>query len=270
MLVRPMKVICIGAHPDDCEIGFGGVAHKLVSLGHRIKFVSVTNGAAGHYAYSPSKMTQVRRLEAEESARQLGITATEVLTNQDAALQPTLQVRWEIVRQIRGWEADMVVTHRPWDYHPDHRYTSQVVQDSSYLVQVPAVCPETPPLRSNPIFLYLEDSFHQPLPFTADVAVDIDDVWDIKIRALEAHFSQFYDWLPWIDGEEGDVPQDPAARRCWLSSKWTRPIAPSTQARLSMRYGADRAARVRHAEAFQLCEYGRRATQAELDGMFPR
>lgn len=265
-----MNVICIGAHPDDCEIGFGGTAHKLVKLGHAVKFVSVTDGSAGHYAYSRSELTEIRRREAAESARLLEIAASDVLTHQDGGLQPTIEVRWEIVRLIREWNADVVVTHRPWDYHPDHRYTSQVVQDCAYLVQAPAVCPETPPLDSNPIFLYLEDSFDHPLPFVPDIAVDIDDVWDTKLQAMEAHFSQFYDWLPWIAREQNQVPKDPAARRSWLSLKWTRPRSQGTQAKLSLRYGPDRAANVNHAEAFQICEYGRRPAPAELDGIFPR
>ena len=110
-----------------------------------------------------------------------------------------------------------MLTHRPWDYHPDHRYTSQLVQDSAYLVMVPRLCPDTPALRRNPLFLYLEDGFHLPAPFIPEIAVAIDDEWDQKLDALDAHASQFYEWLPWIDGT-GDVPS--AGRRKWLSKTW--------------------------------------------------
>ncbi len=136
-----VRVICIGAHPDDCEIEFGGTAAKLAARGDAVKFVSVTNGEAGHHLHPGPKLVAIRKGEAEEAARRLGIAATEVLQNPDGQLVPSIQARNELVRQIRAWEADVVITHRPWDYHPDHRYTGQLVQDSAYLVMVPFVCP---------------------------------------------------------------------------------------------------------------------------------
>jgi LmbE family N-acetylglucosaminyl deacetylase len=230
-----------------------------------VKFLSVTNGEAGHHLHPGPDLARIRRAEAEESARRLGIAASEVLANPDGQLTPSIDVRNEIVRQIRAWKADVVLSHRPWDYHPDHRYTGQIVQDSAYLVMVPYVCPDTPALRRNPVFLYLEDAFRLPEPFSPDIAVDIDDAWDRKLDALDAHRSQVYEWLPWIDHRE--PPLDPAAQREWLEKTWTRPPSPCVRAALARRYGRDRAM---HAEAFQLCEYGSRASFEELDAMFPR
>jgi LmbE family N-acetylglucosaminyl deacetylase len=184
-------------------------------------------------------------------------------------LIPSLEARHEVLRQIRAWRADIVITHRPWDYHPDHRYTSQIVQDAAYLVVVPNVCPEVERLPRNPVFLYLEDSFQLPVPFTPDVAVDIDDVWDLKVASLDAHASQFYEWLPWVDGALDEVPLEPAARLEWLSRR--RSVLPSAPVRaaLERRYGADKGREIRHVEAFQICEYGRRPSSDELDEMFP-
>ena len=263
-----MRVICIGAHPDDCEIEFGGTAAKLAAAGHNVKFLSVTNGAAGHFSDSGPSLADRRRREAQEAAARLGIDSTEVLSNQDAQLVPALESRWEIVRHIRLWRADIVLTHRPWDYHPDHRYASQLVQDSAYLVVVPSICPDTPWLRENPVFLYLEDRFHWPAPFAPDLAVDIDDVWERKMDALDAHASQVYEWLPWVDGHLNDVPQSAGARRDWLSRRWSRELNPCTRAALARRYGSTR--NIERAEAFQVCEYGRRASAEELDEIFPR
>jgi LmbE family N-acetylglucosaminyl deacetylase len=264
-----LKILCIGAHPDDCELQFGGTAAKFAFLGHAVKFVALTNGDAGHAVLSGSDLARVRAREADDAARRLGIDATEVLDHHDGQLVPSVAIRCEIVRQIRNWRADIVLTHRPYDYHPDHRYTAQVVQDSAYLVVVPNICPDIPPLPRNPIFLYLEDHFHKPVPFAADIAVDISNVWERKIDALDAHASQFYEWLPWVDGVAQHVPHDLAARRQWLSDNWSRPPCGPARAALARRYGAEQARDIQHAEAFELCEYGRRPKAAELEEMFP-
>jgi LmbE family N-acetylglucosaminyl deacetylase len=271
-----VRLICIGAHPDDCEIEFGGTAAKLAARGDAVKFVSVTNGEAGHHLHPGPDLVVIRKKEAEGAALRLGIAATEVLENRDGQLIPSMEARNGIIRQIRNWEADAVITHRPWDYHPDHRYTGQLVQDSAYLVTVPYVCPEAPALHRNPAFFYLEDSFQSPIPFRPDIAVSIDDVWERKLDALDAHRSQVYEWLPWVGRvtsprEESDpVPEDEAARRIWLDKTWSREPNACTRAALARRYGAETAARVRHAEAFQICEYGRQPSPEELNEIFPR
>jgi LmbE family N-acetylglucosaminyl deacetylase len=265
-----LRVLCIGAHPDDCEIGFGGTAAKLAAGGHCVKFLSLTNGDAGHQFRGGAELASTRAEEAREAGRRLGIAGSEALPNRDGELLPSLAVRWEIVRQIRRWRADMVLTHRPCDYHPDHRYTSQAVQDSAYLVMVPRVCPDTPPLRENPVFLYLEDRFRKPLPFSPDLAVDVGPVWDQKIAALDAHGSQVYEWLPWVDGKAAEVPEQPGERLDWLARQWSRDISPAVREALQRRYGLEPARHVVHAEAFELCEYGRRISREELEEMLPR
>jgi LmbE family N-acetylglucosaminyl deacetylase len=265
-----VRILCIGAHPDDCEIGFGGTATKAAALGHAVKFLAVTNGAAGHYSYSPEKTAGIRKLEAKEAARRLGIAAEQVLDYGDGEFTPTLDARQEMVRQIRRWEADVVLTHRPWDYHPDHRYTSQAVQDSAYLVMVPHVCPDIQALPRNPLFLYLQDEFQLPARFRPEIVVDIDDAWDQKIGGLSAHASQVYEWLPWVDGRLDEVPEDLTRRRVWLDREWSRPIEDCVRASLHRRYGAERGRQIQHAEAFQVCEYGRRPTREEMEDIFPR
>jgi LmbE family N-acetylglucosaminyl deacetylase len=263
-----VRVICIGAHPDDCEIEFGGTAAKLAARGDAVKFVSVTNGEAGHQLHPGPELVAIRQGEAQEAARRLGIAATKVLRNPDGQLVPSIGARNELVRQIRAWEADVVITHRPWDYHPDHRYTGQLVQDSAYLVMVPFVCPDAKALRRNPAFFHLEDPFQSPIPFKADIAVNIDDAWTQKLDALDAHRSQVYEWLPYLDGDP--VPVDATARRAWLDATWSREPSACSRAALGRRYGTEAAARVRHAEAFEMSEYGRKLSVQELDEMFPR
>ncbi len=258
-----IRVIAFGAHPDDCDIRAGGTAAKFVGRGHAVKFVSVTNGDAGHQTDSGASLAKRRRAEAAESARRLGI-AYDVLDNHDGELLPTLPVREQIIRQIRQWKADYVLAPRPNDYHPDHRYTGVLVQDAAYMVVVPNICKDVPALRKNPVFLYYEDGFQKPAPFRPDIIVSIDDVWQKKLAALDAHVSQFYEWLPWVDGKLDEVPKDPVERKKYLAAARTRKIDPARRAALAKFYGQDRAEQVEHAEAFEICEYGRQPTEREI------
>jgi len=268
--VRPLRILCIGAHPDDCDVKMGGTAALYAAMGHQVKFLSVTNGDAGHYAQGGGVLANRRRAEAEEAARRLGIAEYEVLDNHDAELVPSLEVRKQIIRKIREWQADLVFAPRPNDYHPDHRYTGQLVQDAAYLVMVPNVVPDTPPLAHNPVFLYLSDRFKKPNPFSPDIAVIIDSVVERKLDALDAHVSQFYEWLPWIDGRLAEVPADSAARQKWLRAQWLRPnITQEVRLALMRWYDPEVAAQAQYGEAFEICEYGHQPTEDEIRLLFP-
>jgi LmbE family N-acetylglucosaminyl deacetylase len=264
-----VRVIAFGAHPDDCDLGAGGLAAKFVKLGHKVKFVSLTNGDAGHQSEGGGRLAMRRRAEAQEAGRRLGIEY-EVLDNHDGRLLPTLEVREHIIREIRQWKADVVIGPRPNDYHPDHRYTGVLVQDASYMVIVPNIVTDAPALRRNPVFLYYSDRFTRPQAFRPDIVVSIDDVYQQKIEMLDAHTSQFYEWLPWTTGQLDEVPKDPSARKRWLA---TQPIAvsnvrPDWRNALERRYGAE-AAGIQHAEAFEITEYGRQPSEEEIRKLFP-
>jgi LmbE family N-acetylglucosaminyl deacetylase len=265
----PLRVIVFGAHPDDCDLDAGGTAILWAQKGHQVKFVSLTNGDAGHQSEGGGALARRRRLEAQEAGRRFGIAEYEVLDNHDGELEPTLALRLEVIRRIRRWNADLVIAPRPNDYHPDHRNTGLVLQDTAYMVVVPNVAPDTPPLRRNPVYMYSQDHFQRPNPFRPDVAVDIDASIERKIRALDAHVSQFYEWLPWVDGKLDTVPKEPAARLAWLQ-QWRsfRPLDDGVRAALRKWYGP-RGEAVKNAEAFEVCEYGRRPDEAELRRLFP-
>jgi LmbE family N-acetylglucosaminyl deacetylase len=263
-----LNIIAFGAHPDDCDQRAGGTAAKYAALGHRVRFVAVTNGDAGHQTQGGGALAARRRLEAQEAGRRIGIDYV-VLDNHDGELLPTLDVRLQIIRQIRQWNADLVLAPRPNDYHPDHRYTGVLVQDAAYMVVVPNVASDTPPLRRNPVFMYFEDGFQKPQPFRPDVAVSIDDVIEKKIDMLDAHVSQMYEWLPWVDGTLDNVPKDAAGRRRWLRETRAGRPTPAVQATLAKWYGADKGNAVRYAEAFEICEYGTRPDEAKIRMLFP-
>jgi LmbE family N-acetylglucosaminyl deacetylase len=264
-----LRVIAFGAHPDDCDQRVGGTAAKWAKRGQLVKFVSLTSGDAGHQNQGGGALATRRRLEAQEAGRRLGIAEYQTLDNHDGELLPSLEVRRQVIRQIRQWKADVVLAPRPNDYHPDHRYTGMLVQDAAYLVVVPNVCPDTPPLRKNPVFLYFEDGFQRPNPFRPDVAVGIDSVLEAKLLALDAHVSQMYEWLPWVAGTLAEVPQDPAQRLAWLrQTRSGRPLGEGIREALTRWYGS-KAAAIKEAEAFEVCEYGRRPSRDDLLALFP-
>ena len=263
-----LNIIAFGAHPDDCDQRAGGTAAKWVAMGHHVRFVAVTNGDAGHQTQGGGALAARRRGEAQEAGRRIGVEYV-VLDNHDGELLPTLDVRLQIIRQIRQWHADLVLAPRPNDYHPDHRYTGVLVQDAAYMVVVPNVASDTPPLRRNPVFMYFEDGFQKPSPFSPDVAVSIDDVIDRKMNMLDAHVSQVYEWLPWVAGTLETVPTDPVARRRWLGETRAPHPTPAVAAALAKWYGAEPARAIRYAEAFEICEYGTRPDEARIRMLFP-
>lgn len=264
---EPLRVIVFGAHPDDCDIDAGGTALLYASMGHKVKFVSLTNGDAGHYSMGGPELAAIRLAEAEEAGRRFGVAYT-ILDNHDGALMPTYENRLEVIREIRKWNADIVIAPRPNDYHPDHRYTGILVQDAAYMVIVPNIAADTPPIKKNPVFLYTHDHFLKPQPFEPDIAIDIDAVFEQKIYALAAHESQFFDWLPWASGKLENVPKEKQARLDMLAS-W-RPFVPNEATRESLKkwYGA-KADSIEHAEGFEICEYGKQPTDEEIRKLFP-
>jgi len=259
-----MKIIVIGAHPDDCEFFAGATASMFVEHGHTVKFVSVTNGDAGHHNCPPEELAEIRRREVEAADTLLGVE-WEILDHHDGRLTPDLAVREELIRIIREFKADVVMSHRPWDYHPDHRNTAILVQDTAYMVIVPNVCPDTPALTVNPVYLYLYDECHDPIPFRPDVIVPVDDVFERKVAAFDLMPSQFYEWLPYTFGALSDVPGDHEERKVWLDDllrDWMQnPFPKETMSR----YGGD----TDMIEAFQVCPFGRTPTENELYEIFP-
>ena len=266
-----LRIIVFGAHPDDCELEAGGTAARWAKLGHKVKFVSVTNGDIGHHEMAGAILARRRAAEVKRCAEILGID-TEVLDIHDGELMPTLENRRTITRKIREWKADLVITHRPNDYHPDHRYTGILVQDAAFMVIVPSFCPDVPALRKNPVFLYTEDDFKKPNPFAPDIVVPIDSVFDQKVACIDALESQFYEWNPWLFGYLDEVPKGKADRMDWTKKRAGQrsgPIADRYRAKLVELLGETEGKAVKYAEAFEVCEYGTQPSKEELKRLFP-
>ena len=269
-----LRIIVFGAHPDDAEYKAGGTAAKWAKLGHHVKLVSVTNGDIGHWKMAGGPLALRRKAEVKAAAKILGVTS-EVLDIHDGELLPTLENRKTITRLIREWNADIVIAHRPWDYHPDHRYVGVLVQDAAFMVTVPFFCPDVAPLKKNPVFLYSSDGFQKPYPFVPDVAVSVDDVFDTKLAAIHELPSQAYEGG--ANGSEEQVraippESNPVARKAWLKENWSRrqSAEASRHRELLVRlYGEEAGRAVKYAETFELCEYGSRPNRDELKRLFP-
>lgn len=270
-----LRIIVFGAHPDDCEIGAGGSAAMWAAAGHHVKFVSTTNGDIGHATMAGGPLAKRRTAEVEKAAAILGIE-TQVLDIHDGELMPTLENRKIICRLIRDWKADLVLSHRTNDYHPDHRYTGILVQDAAFMVTVPSFCPDTPHLSKNPVFMYSSDRFQKPNPFEADIVVSIDDVFDKKVEALWQLESQVESlWAVRSFEKVVPVPEagpERAARRQVVYDSFAaraKAIADSNRDLLIELWGKKKGEKVRFAESFELTEYGSQPSREELLKLFP-
>ena len=269
--MEPLRILVLGAHPDDADLKAGGSAALWRRLGHQVHFVSITDGGAGHQSLRGAELCARRRAEAKAAGAVIGATYT-VLDFPDAGLLPTLEARQQIIRLIRGVRPDLILTHRLGDYHPDHRYTAALVQDAAYLVTVPAVCPDMPHLDRDPVIAYLSDDFKKPLPFSPDIVIDIGSGIERQIDMLHCHQSQFYEWLPFIRGQLEQVPVDDADRRHWLGAgirHCIRPLADRYRSQLLRTYGPERGRAVEYVEAFEISEYGAPLTVAARTRLFP-
>jgi len=270
----PLRIICFGAHPDDAEYKNGGTAALWAQQGHKVKLVSVTNGDIGHFEMAGGTLAQRRAAEVKAAGKILGVEA-EVLDIHDGELLPTLENRKKIVKLIREWKADLVISHRPWDYHPDHRYVGILVQDAAFMVTVPYFCPDIPRLKKNPVFMYSSDGFQKPYPFRPDVVVAVDNVFDQKLKAVAQLVSQS------LEGGAGGNPEraakvppanPPELRIEHIRPSWSRrqsSEANKFRTDLISIYGEEVGKQVKYAEAFELCEYGSRPGKKALLKLFP-
>lgn len=262
-----MNVIVLGAHPDDADYKAGGTAILLAKAGHKVLFVSLTNGQAGHHILKGKELADIRQKEAAEAGKRFGVEYL-VLGNPDGELIPSLEVRSQVIKVIREWNADFVIGHRPNDYHPDHRNASVLMQDAAYMVIVPNVVADVPPLKKNPVFLYMEDRFQKPQPFHPDICVDISKVYEQKIYAMAAHESQYFEWLPWTSGQLNEVPAGKEERLKWLAESRKPQLTKEKNDCLVKWYGSARAREIKWSESFEVCEYGRQPTESEIRQLF--
>ena len=265
------RIIVIGAHPDDADILCSGTAIKLARAGHKVKFVSATNGDSGHQSMSRRETAQRRAGEALAAWKASGIADYQVIADQDCGLEPTLENRKKIMRIIRAWNPHLVITHRLCDYHPDHRATAQLVMDCAYTCMVPHFCEDAPIPDQIPVFAHTFDRFLEPRPHRADAAIEIDSVMDEKLAVMACHESQFYEWLPWIDGDRDfDVSKLSEEERKQHLMKWNqrfRIAADNGREALIRTYGEEVGSKVQYAEVFDQSPYSRQLPLEEFQAL---
>jgi N-acetylglucosamine malate deacetylase 1 len=271
MSEQPLRILIIGAHPDDGDIKAGGTAAKWCSLGHVVQFVSLTNGQAGHQTMYGPELASRRKAEALAAGAVIGATY-EVSDQPDGELDNCLEYRHHVIRLVRSFRPDLIITHRSNDYHPDHRFTGLLVQDASYLLTVPAVCPDVPHLAFCPVILYFSDTFQKPNRFEPHVVVDIEEELGQVINMLHCHQSQFYEWLPYNAGYLDQVPVGDNDRRQWLADRFGQRILPLAERYRDVvirTYGPEHGAQVRYIEVFEISEYGAPLDVPEWTRLFP-
>lgn len=267
----PLRLLVLGAHPDDAEYSAGGLVSIYRELGHSVKLVSLTNGAAGHHERPSATLGAIRRAEAAAAGRVVG-APYETWDIPDGELLPTLDVRWRVIREIRSFAPDLVLTHRISDYHPDHRAVGQVVQDASYLVTVPNVLRDVPALRTDPVVAYMVDLFTQPNPFRPDVLLDVSARVETIVAMLACHRSQVFEWLPYSQGILSEVPADEAGKLTWLRGWYQRQTGPRAdrfRRELRAAFGDERGSQLENLEAYELSEYAAQPSAARLQQLFP-
>lgn len=265
-----LRLLILGAHPDDAEFHAGGLAALYARRGHTVKMVSVTNGEVGHHQMIGAPLAARRRAEAAAAASVIGAISA-VWDNPDGRLQPTLELRWQIIREMRTFAPDLVLTHRTNDYHPDHRAVGEAVRDASYLVTVPGLVDDVPILRRDPVVAYMPDRFTKPTPLAGDVVIDIGTEVETVVDMLACHESQVFEWLPYNRGE-ANVPAGAAARRAALRQWYLerlRPQADRYRAELASTYGAARAGQIEYVEAYEISEYASPLDAAARRRLFP-
>lgn len=268
---RPLRVIAFGAHPDDAELKFAGTATLMAAQGAKVKLVALTNGDVGHFSQAGGPLAQRRKAEVEACHKTLGVE-TDVLDIHDGELMPDLETRKKVANLIREWQADIVLSHRPWDYHPDHRAVGKLAEDAAVVVAAPYFAPYTPPTKGNPIFLFYSDNFKKPYPFDPILAVGFDEVAQKKWDCISALPSQFGDADSWQARYGRNVPTDEAARKAYLIEgvkQRSADVANQYRNLLVQLYGEQKGRAIKYAEAFELNQYGANATVDQLKGMFP-
>ena len=263
----PLRMMAIGAHPDDADIQAGALTVKLVQEGAEVVFVSLTNGCMGHQRLSPAETAATRKRESQEAKRRFGLKDYIVLDNDDCHLEVTYENRVKVAKLIREFQPDFVITHRTCDYHVDHRATGTLVMDAGYLLGVPHWVPEAPAQRLRPVILYMRDSFTYPREIRPDVMLDAGPYLDKWCDGLDAQVSQFYDWLPWDKGTEKEVPDrtDIAARNAYIIKFWAqRKIDDSKRFADAWHEQYPNRPLPKYMEAFEVSEYGRAPTEEDL------
>jgi LmbE family N-acetylglucosaminyl deacetylase len=263
--MNALSVVIVGAHPDDCEIFAGGLTVLLRQSGHKVTYIVMTNGNAGHYKMTKDVLQAVRFAETRKVAACLDIDY-EIMNIDDGCVEPSLRNRQMLIRLLRKYQPDIIITHPSDDYHPDHRYTSQLVTDTAYVLNVPLYVPDVAAMKKPVVYCHM---CSKPQPGTVTVLVPTDKVMAQKILAVHQNTSQIYEWLPWTENVDPNIiPEDEQGRIKYLKNRW---LPEWEKAAINFRNQLEHynAGNERFVEAFSASRYGFPLTQANASNYFP-
>jgi len=260
-----LNIIVIFAHPDEGEIYAGGISKIYSDLGHNVKFLSLTNGDAGHWSMPPADLAKRRHKEAMEAKRILGVAEYEIFDYHDGDLKNTTKIQKEVASRIEKWNSDLVILFYPITSvpggHNDNMQAGHIVTDAALLVNMDKM----------PAYIYMRDFFTTDFSHIPDIAVDITKVWDTKLLAMKAHESQVVEANPHADGVLEEVLNDEKKREDYLfynSYQFSR-VSPDIRLALEKWYGRTEAENIKWTEAFQFATFGRQIDIESIYELFP-
>jgi LmbE family N-acetylglucosaminyl deacetylase len=187
----PKRILAVGAHPDDIETCCAGTLAKYIKQGSEVSIAVASDGSAGHMTISPTELSDIRHAEAEQAAKMIGADFY-WLGLADGMLFEDINTRFLFVELIRKSKPDIILTHNPNDYHPDHKAVSRILFDASFLSGLPNI-------KTDSLFhpgvqpLYYFDTAGG-VNFNPTEFVDITDTYKIKLKMLSCHVSQ----IKWV------------------------------------------------------------------------
>lgn len=232
-----MRVLAVGAHPDDLELACGGTLVRYVNEGHDVVMCHVANGDAGSFVHSREQLAVVRGREAGRAAQVAGADHDTLGISDGEVNASDADQRAMVIDLVRKHRPDVIITHAPNDYHTDHNEVSRLVFDASFLATVPLIGTQRPHHATVTPLFYMET--YAGMDFVPDEFVDISAVIDTKIDMFTCHASQI-DWLR--DHVEVDL------------TEVIRTVARFRGLQCQVEY----------AEAFALCRRGLRGTTRRL------
>ena len=192
-----MRILGIGAHPDDLEINCGGTLAKYYQLGHSVVMAFACSGDKGHFRISPEELAHMRKQEAKRAAQIIEAESIWLGFHDGEIEGESLKNRETFIELIRRVQPDIIFTHSPLDYHADHIAVSRLVVDAVFMSTVPHIKTEHPAVPNLPQIYYIEP--YGGIQFQPDAYVDIETSYSMKVEMLSKHQSQV-DWLREHDG----------------------------------------------------------------------
>ena len=182
-----MNILAIGAHPDDIEINCAGTLAKYAAEGHKVFIATATNGNIGSATLPKDEIGAIRKREAAKSAAIIGAEYI-CLDYDDELFYEDLSVRINFINLVRHCKADVIITHNPHDYNPDHMLTSKIINDIQVMIPIAKIETEEPPCPTLPVIYYFEPA--KGMGFVPTDYVDITDHFETKKKMLLCHESQ--------------------------------------------------------------------------------